>query len=64
MTRKTIVLSVAGMAVIGLIAAVRHCLRAMAPSGDQGGAVELSGRRPRHRCTSSEQAAATTAAAA
>jgi hypothetical protein len=64
MTRKAIVLSVAAIAVSGLIVAVRHCLRTMARSGDQGAPVELCGRRPIHRCDSSERGATASAAAA
>jgi hypothetical protein len=64
MTRKAIVLSVAAIALSGLIAAARHCLRTMARSGDHGAPVELRAGRPRCRRDSSQQAAPTTAAAA
>lgn len=63
MTRKAIVLTAAAIGVLGLIAAMRHCLRMMARSRDPGALVELCGPHPHHGCDSSHSAATTAAAA-
>lgn len=63
MTRKTIA-PVAGIAVIGLIVAVRHCLQTMAMRGEKGAPVKVCGQHRRDRCHAAEASEPATKTAA